>query len=138
MRSLSDHGLMSFRASTVYFAIIQGFGFLLGMEYTAFQLFGITTAGVVMFNIWALMDSRLDLPDYLSGCGSYGFMDERELELVTTAAAYGFIAAVFAASLDQGGVYSLGAYQVARAGYAVFLGVFLAKTFSHRYGHLLR
>ncbi|MFB6241400.1 MAG: hypothetical protein ABEJ36_01185 [Candidatus Nanosalina sp.] len=134
MRTMSDYGLMSFRASAIYFMIIQGFGFLLAMEYSAFQLFGISTVGVILFNIWALIDSHYDLPRRFSGCGAHGFMDEREMKVATTAAAYGFMASILAASINQGGIYALTQDQIAQIGFAVFLGLFITKTAYQRFG----
>lgn len=126
---------MAFRTSAIYFMIIQGFGYLLGMEYTAFQLFGISSIGVALLNMWAFLDSNFDLPSILSSCcGEFGFMDEREMDLATTAAAYGLIASIFAISLNQGGIYSLGVNQIGQAGFAVFLAVFFGKTLWHKFG----
>lgn len=135
MTSLSDYGLLKFRASAIYFVIIQGFGYLMGLSYSPIQLFGLTTLGVALFNLWALLNSHFDLPGSFGSCG---FMDEREMTVATTALAYGFIAAIFAVSLNHGGIYTLSSFQIARVSYAVFLGVFLSKTLNHRYGHLIR
>jgi hypothetical protein len=131
---LQDYGLLSFRASAIYFMIIQGFGFLLGLEYSAFQLFGISTLGVLLFNIWALINSRYSLPQILSGCGAHGFMDEREMKVATSSAAYGFIATILAASINQGQIYALTQSQIAQIGSAVFFGIFILKTVYQRYG----
>lgn len=131
---LQDYGLLSFRASAIYFMIIQGFGFLLGLNYSVFQLFGISSIGVILFNIWALIDSHYDLPRRFSGCGAHGFMDEREMKVATTSAAYGFIATIFAASINQGEIYALTQNQIAQIGFAVFLTLFLGKTAYQRFG----
>lgn len=124
MKGFSEYGLMSFRASAIYFMIIQGFGYLLGLEYNAMALFGVSTVAVVLFNI----------ATYFGFLGICGFMDEREMEVATTAAAYGLIVAIFAISLDQGQILSLSLDGVGQAGFGVFLAIFLGKNGYHRLG----
>lgn len=128
MKALTDYGLMSFRASAIYFVIIQGFGYLVGTSYSAFQLFGLSLIGVALFNIY----------NYARDLGGCALMDEREMIIATSAAAYGFISAIFAISLDHGQIYSLDLFQVARISYAVFLTIFLGKAGYHRFGGRLR
>ncbi len=124
MRSLSDYGLMPFKASIVYFMLIQGFGFLLGLQYSAFQLFGISTAGVILFN-------TLTYFDYFGTCG---IVDEREMQQITDSAVYGAFTAIFIASMNLGLDTGFTTYQLARYSFAVFMGALLLKQTYHKYG----
>jgi|GEM_PF-3425873 hypothetical protein len=128
MKSLSDYGIMPFKASLIYFTMIQGFGFLLGIEYSAVQLFGISTLGVIGFNI-------LTYFDYFGTCG---IVDEREMQQITESAVYGVFAAVFIASMNLGLNTSFTTYQLARISFAAFMIALVAKQGYQRYaGELL-
>ncbi len=124
MKSLSDYGFMPFKASLIYFTIIQGFGFLLGLEYSAFQLFGISTAGVIVFNILT----------YTGYFGTCGIVDEREMQQITDSAVYGVFAAIFIASMNLGLNSGFTTYQLARYSFAVFMAALVLKQAYQRYG----
>jgi hypothetical protein len=123
MKSLSDYGLMPFKASLVYFTIIQGFGFLLGLEYSTHQLFGISTLGVIGFNI-------LTYIDYFGTCG---IVDEREMQQITNSAVYGVFTAIFIASLNLGFDTDFTTYQLARYSFAAFMAALVLKQIYHKY-----
>jgi len=124
MKSLSQYGFMPFKASLVYFIIIQGFGFLLGFEYSAVQLFGISTLGVIGFNILT----------YFGYFGTCGIVDEREMQQITESAVYGVFAAIFIASMNLGLNTGFTTYQLARYSFAVFMAALVLKQAYHRYG----
>ncbi|MFB6209819.1 MAG: hypothetical protein ABEJ56_06830, partial [Candidatus Nanohaloarchaea archaeon] len=111
MKSLADYGLMPFKASLVYFMLIQGFGFLLGFEYSAFQLFGISTLGVIGFNLLT----------YLNYFGTCGIVDEMEMQQITDSAVYGIFTAIFIASMNLGLNSGFTTYQLARISFGVFM-----------------
>jgi hypothetical protein len=115
---------MPFKASLVYFIIIQGFGFLLGFEYSAVQLFGISTLGVIGFNILT----------YFGYFGTCGIVDEREMQQITESAVYGVFAAIFIASMNLGLNTGFTTYQLARYSFAVFMAALVLKQAYHRYG----
>ena len=123
MKSLSDYGIMPFKASLIYFTTIQGFGFLLGLEYSAWQLFGISTLGVIGFNI-------LTYFDYFGTCG---IVDEREMQQITESAVYGVFTAILIASMNLGFDSGFTTYQLARYSFAVFILALVAKQAYHRY-----
>jgi hypothetical protein len=124
MKSLSEYGFMPFKASLVYFMIIQGFGFLLGFEYSAVQLFGISTLGVIGFNILT----------YFGYFGTCGIVDEREMQEITDSAVYGVFTAVFIASMNLGLDTGFTTYQLARYSFAIFMGALVLKQTYHKYG----
>jgi hypothetical protein len=124
MKSLSEYGFMPFKASLVYFTIIQGFGFLLGLEYSALQLFGISTIGVIGFNILT----------YLDYFGTCGIVDEREMQQITDSAVYGVFAAIFIASMNLGLGSGFTTYQLARYSFAAFMAALVLKQTYHRFG----
>ena len=124
MKSLSDYGIMPFKASLIYFTTIQGFGFLLGLEYSALQLFGISTLGVIGFNI-------LTYFDYFGTCG---IVDEREMQQITDSAVYGVFTAILIASMNLGFNPGFTTYQLARYSFAVFMGALILKQIYHKYG----
>jgi hypothetical protein len=124
MKSLSQYGFMPFKASLVYFMIIQGFGFLLGFEYSAVQLFGISTLGVIGFNILT----------YFGYFGTCGIIDEREMQQITESAVYGVFAAIFIASMNLGLNTGFTTYQLARYSFAVFMAALVLKQAYQRYG----
>ncbi len=124
MKSLSQYGFMPFKASLVYFMIIQGFGFLLGFEYSAVQLFGISTLGVIGFNILT----------YFGYFGTCGIVDEREMQQITESAVYGVFAAIFIASMNLGLNTGFTTYQLARYSFAVFMAALVLKQAYQRYG----
>lgn len=124
MKSLSDFGFMPFKASLVYFMIIQGFGFLLGFEYNAFQLFGISALGVIGFNLLT----------YLGYFGTCGVVDEREMQQITDSAVYGVFTAIFIASLNLGFDSGFTTYQLARYSFAAFMAALVVKQTYQRYG----
>jgi hypothetical protein len=124
MKSLSEYGFMPFKASLIYFTTIQGFGFLLGLEYSALQLFGISTLGVIGFNI-------LTYFDYFGNCG---IVNEREMQQITDSAVYGVFAAIFIASMNLGFDSGFTTYQMARYSFAAFMGCLILKQAHHKYG----
>lgn len=124
MKSLSEYGFMPIKASLVYFMMIQGFGFLLGFEYSAVQLFGISTLGVIGFNFLT----------YFGYFRTYGIVDEREMQEITDSAVYGVFTAVFIASMNLGLDTGFTTYQLTRYSFAVFMGALILKQAYHKYG----
>lgn len=124
MKSLADYGLMPFKASLVYFMLIQGFGFLLGFEYSAFQLFGISTLGVIGFNLLT----------YLNYFGTCGIVDEMEMQQITDSAVYGIFTAIFIASMNLGLNSGFTTYQLARISFGVFMAALILEQAYHKYG----
>jgi hypothetical protein len=124
MKSLTDYGFMPFKASLVYFMIIQGFGFLLGFEYSALQLFGISIIGVIGFNI-------LTFINYIGTCG---IVDEREMQQITDSAVYGVFTAIFIASMNLGFDSGFTTYELARYSFATFMAALILKETYQRYG----
>nr|EGQ40886.1 MAG: hypothetical protein J07AB56_01320 [Candidatus Nanosalinarum sp. J07AB56] len=115
---------MPFKASLVYLMLIQGFGFLLGFEYSAFQLFGLSSAVVALFNVMTYFD-------YFGPCG---MVDEREMQQITDSAVYGIFTSMFLASMNLGLGAGFSTYELTRYSFAVFMAALVLKQAYQRYG----